>query len=149
MISLLVSGAIGTWITCGGTYYLGKFYLTTSGPLLRAVDSQLPTVKADANEVAASMAFSAMNYFVITRLLGGLVFTLIVASVGFIAFACLSNVSAAIVFALYFVVLTTYLCLLAALANYQFAGSAFQSVSNTFTYSMDTIDSNATFRDDA
>jgi hypothetical protein len=97
MISLLASGAIGTWITCGGTYYL------------------------------ASMAFSAMNYFVITRLLGGFVFTFIVALVGFIAFTCLTNIEAGIVFFLYFIVLTTYLCLLAALANFQFTGSAFQS----------------------
>lgn len=100
MISLLLSGAIGTWITCGGTYYL------------------------------ASMAFSAMNYFVVTRLLGGLAFTLVAGSIGFIAFFCTSGFHAAIVFFLYLVALTTYLCLLAALANYQFTGSAFQSVSD-------------------
>jgi hypothetical protein len=104
MISLLISGAVGTWITCGGTYYL------------------------------ASMAFSAMNYFVVTRLLGGFVFILIVATVGFIAFAFLSNISAAIVFALYLINLSCYLCLLAALANYQFAGSAFQSVRNDLQF---------------
>ncbi|TVY94223.1 hypothetical protein LAWI1_G000823 [Lachnellula willkommii] len=97
MISLLLSGAIGTWITCGGTYYL------------------------------ASMAFSAMNYFVVTRLLGGFAFTLIAGSIGFIAFGCTSGFHAAIVFFLYLVALTTYLCLLAALANYQFTGSGFQS----------------------
>jgi hypothetical protein len=99
MLSLLLSGAIGTWITCGGTYYL------------------------------ASMAFSAMNYFVITRLLGGFAFTLIVGLVGFIAFACTSGFHAAIIFFLYLIALTTYLVLLAALANYQFNGTAFQSVS--------------------
>ncbi|EKD19488.1 hypothetical protein MBM_02725 [Drepanopeziza brunnea f. sp. 'multigermtubi' MB_m1] len=97
MISLLLSGAIGTWITCGGTFYL------------------------------ASMAFSAMNYFVVTRLLGGLAFTLVVGIVGFIAFACLKTVYLAGVFFLYLMVLTTYLSLLAALANYQFIGSAFHS----------------------
>lgn len=101
MLSLLLSGAIGTWITCGGTYYL------------------------------ASMAFSAMNYFVITRLLGGFAFTLIVGLVGFIIFTCTSGFHAGIVFFLYLIVLTTYLCLLAALANYQFPGTAFQSVSIT------------------
>lgn len=99
MISLLLSGAIGTWITCCGTYYL------------------------------ASMAFSAMNYFVITRLLGGFAFTLIVGLVGFISFACTTSAYAGIIFFLYLVVLTTYLCLLAALANYQFMGTAFLSVS--------------------
>ncbi|KAE8441936.1 hypothetical protein EG329_004144 [Mollisiaceae sp. DMI_Dod_QoI] len=97
MISLLLSGAIGTWITCGGTYYLN------------------------------SMAFSAMNYFVVTRLLGGFAFTLIVGLVGFVAFACKTSAYAGLVFFLYLVVLTAYLSLLAALANYQFTGSAFQS----------------------
>jgi hypothetical protein len=46
MCSLLLSGAIGTWISIGGTYYL------------------------------ISMAFSAANMFVLTRLIGGLAFTL-------------------------------------------------------------------------
>jgi hypothetical protein len=98
MLSLLLSGAIGTWITCGGTYYL------------------------------ASMAFSAMNLFVITRLLGGFAFTLIVGFVGFVAFTCMTGVRAGLVFFLYLIALTTYLCLLAALANFQFSGSTFQSV---------------------
>jgi hypothetical protein len=98
MLSLLLSGAIGTWITCGGTYYL------------------------------ASMAFSAMNLFVITRLLGGFAFTLIVGVIGFVAFTCMTGVRAAVVFILYLIALTTYLCLLAALANFQFSGSTFQSV---------------------
>ncbi|CAL3973371.1 unnamed protein product [Diplocarpon coronariae] len=97
MISLLLSGAIGTWITRGSTYYL------------------------------SSMAFSAMNYFVVTRLLGGLALTLIVGIVGFIAFSCTVSVYHATVFFLYLVVLTAHLLLLAALANYQFVGSPFQS----------------------
>jgi hypothetical protein len=99
MLSLLISGAIGTWIACGGTYYL------------------------------ACMAFSAMNYFVITRLLGGLAFTLIIGLVGFIIFTSTSGFHAGIIFFLYLIALTSYLCLLAALANYQYPGSAFQSVS--------------------
>ncbi|KUJ17442.1 uncharacterized protein LY89DRAFT_53649 [Mollisia scopiformis] len=97
MISLLLSGAIGTWITCGGIYYL------------------------------ASMAFSAMNYFVLTRLIGGFAFTLIVGLFGFIVFASTTSVYAGLVFFLYLVVLTSYLSLLAALANYQFPGSSFHS----------------------
>jgi hypothetical protein len=87
MISLLPAGAIGTWITCCGTYCL------------------------------ASMAFSAINYFVITRLLGGFAFTLIVKLVGFIAFACTISAYAGIIFFLYLVVLTTHSYLLATLAN--------------------------------
>jgi hypothetical protein len=99
MLSLVLSGAFGTWISCGGTYYL------------------------------ASMAFSAMNYFVITRLLAGFAFTLIVAVVGFVAFTCTTHhVQAGIVFSLYLICLTTYLGLLAALANFQFTGTTFQSV---------------------
>ncbi|RFU27099.1 hypothetical protein B7463_g9236, partial [Scytalidium lignicola] len=96
-ISLLLSGAFGTWITCCGTYYL------------------------------ASMAFSAMNYFVITRLIGGFAFTLIVGLVGFIVFACVSSPYAGCIFFLYLIALTAYFSLLAALANYQLPGSPFLS----------------------
>ncbi|KAF4637772.1 hypothetical protein G7Y89_g291 [Cudoniella acicularis] len=97
MISLLISGAVGTWITCGGSYYL------------------------------ISMAFSAMNMFVLTRLIGGLAFTLAVAIIGFIAVGAKNGIVAGIVFFLYFVALTSYLCLLATLANFQYPGSPFQS----------------------
>ncbi|TVY84657.1 hypothetical protein LSUE1_G001270 [Lachnellula suecica] len=97
MISLLISGAVGTWITCGGSYYL------------------------------ISMAFSAMNMFVITRLVGGLAFTLIIAIIGFIAVGASNGVAGGIVFFLYVIALTSYLCLLATLANFQYPGSAFQS----------------------
>lgn len=99
MVSLLLSGAIGTWIACGGSYYL------------------------------SSMAFSAMNYFVITRLLGGFAFLLLGASVGFITISFTNGIHAALIFFLYLIVLTSYLSLLAALANYNFNGTAFQSVS--------------------
>ncbi|KUJ20420.1 glycosyltransferase family 4 protein [Mollisia scopiformis] len=97
MLSLLISGAVGTWITCGGSYYL------------------------------ISMAFSAMNMFVITRLVGGLAFTLAIATVGLIAVGVLDGIGAGFVFFLYFVALTSYLTLLATLANFQYPGSAFQS----------------------
>jgi hypothetical protein len=99
MISLLISGAVGTWITCGGSYYL------------------------------ISMAFSAMNMFVMTRLVGGLAFTLAIAIIGLIAVSATNGFNAGIVFFLYLVALTTYLCLLATLANFQYPGSGFQSVS--------------------
>ncbi|KAL5344247.1 hypothetical protein ACLOAV_010817 [Pseudogymnoascus australis] len=97
MLSLPLSGAIGTWIACGGTYYL------------------------------SSMAFSALNYFVFTRLLGGFVFLLSTAIVGFIAISCVIGIEPALVFFLYFVALTSYLSLLATLANYNLNGLAFQS----------------------
>lgn len=101
MLSLLLSGAIGTWIACGGSYYL------------------------------ASMAFSAMNYFITTRLLGGFAFLLLAATLGLIVVSCINNTYAGLVFFLYFIVLTAYLSLLAALAHYNSNGSAFQSVSPT------------------
>lgn len=99
MLSLLLSGAIGTWVACGATYYL------------------------------QSMAFSAMNYFIVTRLLGGFAFLLLGASVGFITISCTNGAHAGMIFSFYLVVLTSYLSLLAALGNYNFSGSAFQSVS--------------------
>jgi len=107
MISLLISGTVGTWITCGGSYYL------------------------------ISMAFSAMNMFVVTRLVTGLAFSFIAGAIGFVALWAVEDVLAGVIFFLYLVALTSYLCLLAALANFQYPGSAFQSVSlliwNTFS----------------
>ena len=98
MISLLISGAVGTWITCGGSYYL------------------------------ISMAFSAMNMFVVTRLVGGLAFSLAAAAIGLAAVSATNGIAAGVIFFLYLIVLTSYLCLLATLANFQYPGSAFQSV---------------------
>lgn len=102
LVALLISGFFGTWITCGGTYYI------------------------------ASMAFSAMNYFMITRLLGGFAFTLIVGLIGFVIFACSGSPYGGLIFFLYLVALASYFILLAALANYQLPGSAFLSVSTSF-----------------
>ncbi|RKF78556.1 putative glycosyl group 1 family protein [Golovinomyces cichoracearum] len=97
MISLLISGAVGTWVTCGGSYYL------------------------------ISMAFSAMNVFVMTRLIGGLAFTLTVGIIGFISLSITEGLWAGYIFFLYLIALTSYLCLLATLANFQYPGSAFLS----------------------
>lgn len=100
MLSLPISGSIGTWIACGGTYYM------------------------------ASMAFSAMNYFVITRLIAGFVFLLISGALGFVIIAAVTGAAQALTFFLYFIALTTYLSLLASLANFNLNGSSFQSVSH-------------------
>ncbi|KAH9222558.1 glycosyltransferase family 4 protein [Leptodontidium sp. 2 PMI_412] len=97
MISLLISGAVGTWITCGGSYYL------------------------------ISMAFSAMHMFVVTRMVGGLAFTLAIATIGLTAIGAISGIGAGIVFFLYLIALTSYLTLLATLANFQYPGSPFNS----------------------
>jgi hypothetical protein len=95
MCSLLLSGAIGTWISVGGTYYL------------------------------ISTAFSAANMFVLTRLVGGLAFTLAGCVVGFIVLSAVKAVELAAVFSLYLFGLTAYLTMLAALSTYQIPGSSF------------------------
>ena len=95
MISLLLSGAIGTWISIGGTYYL------------------------------ISMAFSAANMFVLTRLIGGLTLTVIIGAIGFVIITAIDSFHAGIIFFLYLVALTSYLSVLATLSSFQFPGSAF------------------------
>src|SRR6266487_107648 len=95
MISLLLSGAIGTWISVGGSYYL------------------------------ISMAFSASNMFVLSRLIGGIAFTIAGGILGFIIIGAVRTLHGAIIFFLYLVGLTSYLSLLATLSNYQFPGSSF------------------------
>jgi glycosyltransferase involved in cell wall biosynthesis len=97
MISLLLSGAIGTWISCGGSYYL------------------------------ISMAFSATNVFVLTRLIAGFAFTIAGSLIGFAVITGVRGPHAGIVFALYLVALTAYLTLFAAVASFQFPGTAFLS----------------------
>ncbi|KAI9733678.1 MAG: hypothetical protein M1834_003280 [Cirrosporium novae-zelandiae] len=97
MISLLLSGAIGTWITCGSTYYL------------------------------VSMAFTAMNMFIYIRLIAGLAFTLIVGLLCLAIDGASRDFAAGIVFFLYLFALTAYFTILAGLAGLQFPGSAFNS----------------------
>lgn len=97
MISLLISGICGTWITCGGAYYL------------------------------ISMAFSAMNLFVATRLVGGIAFSLIAGIIGLVALGIKEGIVAGVVFFLYLIALSTYLSLLATLANFSYPGTTFQS----------------------
>jgi hypothetical protein len=95
MCSLLLSGAIGTWISIGGTYYL------------------------------ISMAFSAANMFVLTRLIGGLAFTLAGCILGFIVIAAAESADLAAIFFIYLFGLTAYLSVLAVLSTYQIPGSSF------------------------
>ncbi|KAI8933556.1 hypothetical protein NX059_009290 [Plenodomus lindquistii] len=95
MCSLLLSGAIGTWISIGGTYYL------------------------------ISMAFSAANMFVLTRLIGGLALTLAGCILGFIVISSVVGPGEGVVFFLYLFGLTTYLVILAVLSTYQIPGSSF------------------------
>lgn len=100
MIALLLCGSIGTWISAGGSYYLH------------------------------SMAFAAMNMFVLTRLIAGIAITLGGGLIAFIVIGIVKGFYAGIIFFLYFFLLTTYLSLLATLAIYQMPGFMFQSVSS-------------------
>lgn len=95
MASLLLSGAIGTWISIGGTYYL------------------------------ISMAFSAANMFVLTRLIGGLALTAAGGLVGFIVIAAVVDVQSGAIFFIYLFGLTAYLSVLAVLSTYQVPGTSF------------------------
>lgn len=97
MISLLLSGAIGTWISCGGSYYL------------------------------ISMAFSAMHMFVLTRFVAGMAFTIAGGLIGLVVMSAVKGGVQGAVFLLYFVALTAYLSLFAAISCFQFPGSSFLS----------------------
>ncbi|OQD77126.1 hypothetical protein PENDEC_c003G01520 [Penicillium decumbens] len=98
MISLLLlSGAIGTWIACGGPYYL------------------------------ISMAFAAANMFVLTRLIAGIAFTVAGGLIGFVAISSVRGPRAGIIFYLYLVALTIYFSAFASLASFSYPGSAFLS----------------------
>lgn len=100
MVALLFCGAIGTWISSGGSYYLH------------------------------SMAFAAMNMFVLTRLIAGIAITLAGGIMAMVVIGVIKGFYAGVIFFLYFFFLTTYLSLLATLAIYQMPGFMFQSVSN-------------------
>lgn len=97
MMSLPLSSAIGTWVSIGGGYYLN------------------------------SMAFPAANMFVITRLIGGLVFTIVGGLAGMVMIISITCFQDGVVFLLYFVAFTSYLSLSAVLSIYQFLGSSFQN----------------------
>ncbi|KAJ5930600.1 Glycosyl transferase family 1 [Penicillium verhagenii] len=97
LISLLLSGAIGTWIACGGPYYL------------------------------LSMAFAAANMFVLIRLIAGIAFTIAGGLIGFVAISVVKSPRAGIVFYLYLVGLTIYFSTFACLASFSYPGSTFLS----------------------
>ena len=101
MISLLVCGAIGSWIGSGGSYYLH------------------------------SMAFSAMNMFVLTRFIAGIALCLASGLLALIIIGFIKGFYAGVIFFLYLFLLSTYLTVLAALSIYQFPGFIFESVSAT------------------
>lgn len=97
MVALFLTGAIGTWIGSGGSYYL------------------------------FAMAFPTMNLFVLSRWVAGLAITIIAGIIGFICIAAIKGPYPALIFLLYLVMLSTYLSTLAALSIYQLPGHIFQS----------------------
>ena len=99
MIALLTCGAVGSWISSGGSYYL------------------------------YANAFPAMNMFVLTRFAAGIAIVLIAGLGGMVAIIVVRDITAGLVFFFYFAMLTTYLLTLSALSIYQVPGSSFQSVS--------------------
>jgi len=99
MVALLICGAVGAWISSGGSYY---FYAN---------------------------AFPAMNMFVLTRFVAGLAITLVCGLAGMAGIMVAKSVVAGLIFLYYFVMLTTYLLTLSALSIYQLPGNRFQSVS--------------------
>jgi glycosyltransferase involved in cell wall biosynthesis len=97
MVALLACGAVGSWISSGGSYYL------------------------------FANAFPAMNMFVLTRFVAGVAIILVVGAAGLVGFGVSRGIEAGIVFFFYFAMLTTYLMTLSALSIYQVPGSSFQS----------------------
>jgi hypothetical protein len=98
VIALVLCGAVSSWTFAGGSYYLW------------------------------AMVYPTMNMFMLTRLIGGIAFTSIVGAVSFIIVGILKGPYAAMIFILYLMVLSTYLFLLACMANMQFTGSPLPSV---------------------
>lgn len=97
MISLFLTGAIGTWISNGGSYYL------------------------------YSMAFPAMNMFVLSRFIAGIAICFIGGILALLLIGALKSFYAGFIFFIYFFFLTTYLVSLATLAIYQLPDFIFQS----------------------
>ena len=102
MLSLLLCGAFGAWISSGGSYY---FYAS---------------------------AFPTMNMFVLTRFVAGIAVALVGGVGAMISIMVAKGVTAGLVFLYHFLMLTTYLMTLSALSIYQLPGSPFQSVSCHF-----------------
>lgn len=97
MLALLVCGAIGSWISSGGCYYI------------------------------YASAFPAMNMFVLTRFVAGVAVVSIGSVISLVVIIITKSVSDAFIFVFYFVMLSVYLLSLSALSIYQIPGSDFQS----------------------
>jgi hypothetical protein len=98
VMALVLCGAVSSWIGAGGTYYLW------------------------------AMVYPTMNFFMVTRAIGGMVFTSVLAFLALILLTFQEGVYGAAIFLLYLMVLCTYLFLLGIMATLQFTGSPLPSV---------------------
>ena len=106
LISLVISGGVSAWISCGGSYYLW------------------------------ARVYPAMNAFMVTRLIGGLVLVSIAGAIGIIVIGVTDGLSKgageglleAGLFFFYLTVFSVHLFMLAMLSNLQFPGSPLPSV---------------------
>ena len=97
MLALLTTGAVGSWISSGGSYYL------------------------------YASAFPAMNMFILTRFTAGVAIILVGGVGGMVTLMVTRGPTAGLVFFFYFAMLATYLLTLATLAIYQVPGTRFLS----------------------
>ncbi|KAJ0418830.1 hypothetical protein BJY00DRAFT_324634 [Aspergillus carlsbadensis] len=97
MVSLLLGGAFGTWITSGGSYYM------------------------------CSMAFPATSMFVMTRFVAGLAVVLTIGTATCIGIGIAQSFRSGVIFLIYLVILTTYLMVVSAMSIYEMQGQGFQS----------------------
>jgi hypothetical protein len=98
VIALVICGAVSSWISVGGSYYLW------------------------------AMVYPTMNMFMLTRFIGGIVFTSIAALISFMIVSIVHGLFAAVIFVTYLMVLSTYLFLLGLMSTLQFVGSPLPSV---------------------
>ncbi|KAI6711821.1 glycosyl transferase: group 1 family protein [Diplocarpon mali] len=104
MLALLACGAVGSWISSGGSYYV------------------------------FANAFPAMNMFVLTRFVAGLAIVIFTASGALVTLGITKGIVAGVIFVFYFAMLATYLMTLSALSIYQVPGSSFQSGRTVIMY---------------
>jgi hypothetical protein len=76
------------------------------------------------------MVYPTMNMFMLTRFIGGMVLTSVMAVLALVIVGVIKGFYGGAIFLLYLMVLTIYLYLLALMANLQFPGSPLPSVPN-------------------
>ena len=100
VIALILCGAVSSWIGAGGSYYLW------------------------------AKVYPTMNLFMLTRFVGGVVFASIALVVSLVIVTVAKGIYGAFIFAVYLIILSTYLFLLGLMAILQFKGTPLPSVSS-------------------